>query len=41
VLALPTHICPTCALHRRAYVVEDGRPVDEWEVAARDRVLTY
>jgi D-serine deaminase-like pyridoxal phosphate-dependent protein len=40
-LAFPTHICPTCALHRRAYVVEDGRLVDEWEVAARDRVLTY
>jgi D-threonine aldolase len=41
VLAIPTHICPTCALHRRAYVVEDGRLVDEWEVAARDRVLTF
>jgi D-serine deaminase-like pyridoxal phosphate-dependent protein len=40
VLAFPTHICPTCALHRRAYVVEDGRPVDEWEVVARDRSLT-
>ncbi len=40
VLAIPTHICPTCALHRRAYVVENGVPVDEWEVAARDRVLT-
>lgn len=40
-LAFPSHICPTCALHRRAYVVEDGRLVDEWEVAARDRVLTY
>jgi D-serine deaminase-like pyridoxal phosphate-dependent protein len=40
VLAYPTHICPTCALHRRAYVIEDGCPVDEWEVAARDRVLS-
>jgi D-serine deaminase-like pyridoxal phosphate-dependent protein len=40
-LALPTHICPTCALHRRAYVVEDGDLVGEWDVAARDRVLTY
>jgi D-threonine aldolase len=35
------HICPTCALHRRAYVVENGRTVDEWEVAARDRVLRF
>lgn len=39
ILALPTHICPTCALHRRVYVIEDGNLVDEWEVAARDRVL--
>jgi D-serine deaminase-like pyridoxal phosphate-dependent protein len=38
-LAIPTHICPTCALHRRAYVIEDGELVDEWEVAARDRVI--
>ena len=40
VLALPTHICPTCALHRRAYVIEDGDLVDEWEITARDRVLS-
>ena len=40
-LAFPNHVCPTCALHRRAYVVANGRVVDEWEVAARDRVLTY
>ena len=39
VLALPTHICPTSALHRRVYVIEDGTLVDEWEVSARDRVL--
>jgi D-threonine aldolase len=38
-LAIPMHICPTCALHRRAYVIEDGAVVDEWEVSARDRVL--
>jgi D-serine deaminase-like pyridoxal phosphate-dependent protein len=40
VLALPTHICPTCALHRRASVIEEGDLVDEWEVAARDRMLS-
>ena len=39
-LAIPTHICPTCALHRRVYVIENGEWVDEWEVGARDRVLT-
>jgi D-serine deaminase-like pyridoxal phosphate-dependent protein len=39
VLALPTHICPTCALHRRAYIIEGGALVDEWEVSARDRSI--
>lgn len=38
-LAIPTHVCPTCALHKEAYVVEDGRVVDRWTVAARDRFL--
>jgi D-threonine aldolase len=37
--AIPTHVCPTVALHRRAYVVEDGQVVGQWEVTARDRVL--
>jgi D-serine deaminase-like pyridoxal phosphate-dependent protein len=40
-LAIPTHICPTCALHRQAYVVDGGRVVGQWEIAARDRVLRY
>ena len=34
-LAIPTHICPTVALHRRAYVIEDGELVGQWEVTAR------
>lgn len=38
--AIPTHICPTCAMHRQAYVVEGGRVVDTWDIIARDRVLT-
>jgi D-serine deaminase-like pyridoxal phosphate-dependent protein len=38
-LAIPTHICPTVALHRRAYVIEDGEVTGQWEVTARDRVL--
>jgi D-serine deaminase-like pyridoxal phosphate-dependent protein len=37
--AIPTHICPTVALHRRAYVIEDGEIIGQWEVTARDRVL--
>jgi D-serine deaminase-like pyridoxal phosphate-dependent protein len=40
-LAIPTHVCPTCALHRWAYVVEDGAVADRWEVGARDRMLTF
>ena len=40
VLALPTHICPTCALHRRASIIENGDLVDEWEITARDRTLS-
>ncbi len=38
-LAIPTHVCPTVALHRRAYVIRDGQAVSQWEVTARDRVL--
>ncbi|MHC5542088.1 D-TA family PLP-dependent enzyme, partial [Singulisphaera rosea] len=41
VLTLPTHICPTCALYRKAYVIEDGTVVDEWDIVARDRVLRF
>ncbi len=37
--AIPTHICPTCALHSWAYVVERGVVVDRWVVGARDRVI--
>lgn len=38
--AIPTHICPTCAMHRQAYVVEHGKVIDRWDIVARDRVLT-
>jgi D-serine deaminase-like pyridoxal phosphate-dependent protein len=40
IYAIPTHICPTCALHQQAYVVEKGRVTDTWEIVGRDRVLT-
>ena len=40
VYAMPTHICPTCAMHRQAYVVENGRVIERWDIVARDRVLT-
>jgi D-serine deaminase-like pyridoxal phosphate-dependent protein len=41
VYAMPTHICPTCALHRQAYVVENGQVTEQWDIAARDRVLRF
>jgi D-serine deaminase-like pyridoxal phosphate-dependent protein len=40
VYAMPSHICPTCALHAFAYVVENGRVSGTWDIASRDRVLT-
>jgi len=40
VFAVPTHICPTCALHKQAYVVDGGQVRESWDIAARDRVLS-
>jgi D-serine deaminase-like pyridoxal phosphate-dependent protein len=40
VLAIPTHVCPTVALHRQAYVIDKGRVTGTWDIVARDRVLT-
>lgn len=38
--AIPTHVCPTSALHQFAYVVVDGQLVDRWEIVGRDRMIT-
>jgi D-serine deaminase-like pyridoxal phosphate-dependent protein len=40
VYAMPTHICPTVAMHKSAYVIAGGRVIDTWEIIARDRVLS-
>src|SRR5262249_27059987 len=40
VYAVPTHVCPTSAMHRFAHVIEGGRVTGRWEIVARDRVLT-
>jgi D-serine deaminase-like pyridoxal phosphate-dependent protein len=40
VYAVPTHICPTCALHRQALIVEQGRVTGQWDIVGRDRTLT-
>jgi D-threonine aldolase len=40
VYAIPTHICPTCAMHQRAYVVENGMVTGTWDIVGRDRCLS-
>jgi D-serine deaminase-like pyridoxal phosphate-dependent protein len=40
VFAMPTHICPTCAMHREAYVVGQGKVTERWQILARDRILS-
>jgi D-serine deaminase-like pyridoxal phosphate-dependent protein len=40
IFAIPTHVCPTVALHRQAYAIENGQAAEMWEIAARDRVLS-
>ena len=37
---VPKHICPTCALYEKAYVVENGKIEKEWRIVARDRKIT-
>ncbi len=38
---VPIHICPTCALYEKAFVVGEDRFVnEEWRVVARDRRIT-
>ena len=37
---LPYHICPTIALHERAYTIVDGKISGEWRTVARDRKIT-
>ncbi|QDU47589.1 D-threonine aldolase [Symmachiella dynata] len=39
-LAIPTHICPTSAMHKEIVVVSGGKVVDHWDIVARDRQLT-
>ncbi len=38
VYALPTHVCPTIALHEWVYVVRNQQVTDSWEVVARHRI---
>lgn len=38
--ALPMHVCPTVAKYETLQVVQDGRIVDQWNVAARNQKIT-
>ena len=40
VYGVPIHICPTVARYESASVVEHGRCVGEWRIAARDRRIS-
>ena len=40
IFAIPTHICPTVALHRQAYAIENGKVIGTWDITARDRLLS-
>ncbi|MEY4483332.1 MAG: hypothetical protein RL693_784 [Verrucomicrobiota bacterium] len=37
---VPWHICPTVALHSKAYIVRDGKVGETWKIEGRDRQLT-
>ena len=36
---VPVHVCPTVALHDHAWVVQNGKAIGLWEIAARRRSL--
>jgi len=40
VYGVPIHVCPTVARYESASVVEHGRCIGEWRIAARDRRIT-
>jgi D-serine deaminase-like pyridoxal phosphate-dependent protein len=41
VYALPSHICPTMALHEHAYVLRKQKVTETWKVVARKRMYPF
>ena len=41
VYVMPTHICPCTALYPFVPIVEDGKVTGHWDIAARNRKITY
>lgn len=37
-LAIPAHVCPTCAMHNFAWVVEDGKIISRWPITGCTRL---
>lgn len=37
---IPKHICPTCALHQCAHIVDNHTAKSTWKIAARDRMIS-
>lgn len=37
---IPRHICPTVALHSKAYIVRDGKVTETWKIEGRERQIT-
>lgn len=38
-IAIPSHVCPTVALHDQAVIVAAGKVIDHWPVTARTRCI--
>jgi D-serine deaminase-like pyridoxal phosphate-dependent protein len=39
-LCVPSHICPTTAVHQEVIVIREGRVGESWPVGSRDRRIT-
>jgi D-serine deaminase-like pyridoxal phosphate-dependent protein len=40
VYGLPFHVCPTCALHEFAVVIDNHEVIDQWKIVARARKIS-
>ena len=40
IYGIPYHICPTVALHERAFIINDRKVIGEWRNIARDRKIS-
>lgn len=38
---VPVHICPTVSMYERAFVIENGNAIGEWEITARNKRISF